>query len=375
MKINLLLILCLILEILCLFNEEIIMEKPTEGNAGLFFRRLDENNFYISNSETNIIFNIRDGTKEYFGGIIPESSTIYEPFILFVKNKPSYIIDAYSKNNYLKIYDIENNKYREYTGLKLYEGQKRKIVKFEGAPEDDDKFVIGIQDENDNFHIRMINSNGTEIFRSQEVNIKYSDDFYIFAYRPGINKAVFVIVFYEDKFVLHQWYRNGNEHVNYYIEEALSNQFVKHSNIQIYWPLIILCSQDDGDVNCHKMTFNWNGGFKTKTFNIQMLQECKSIFKLNYFNKEKFIVSCLNINNEYVIQIFNKYLERDYDMNGMAIFKNNDISGNFEYDALEGKENELIVIKADVANNKYYLETFNFIKNSKNLYELCPDGC
>ena len=373
MKIIILFLLYLIPEIICLFEEEIIMEKPSEGYPGIFFRRLDENNFYISNSVKDYIFNIRVGTKEYFGGIIPESSTIYEPFLLFENNKPSYIIDAYSKNNYIKIYDIENNKYREYTGLKINEGQKRKFAKYEVV--NDNKFIIGIQDENDNFHIRMINANGTEIFRSQEVDVKNSDDFCFYAYKSGDNKAIFVIIFYEDKFVMHQWYRNGNNNVNYYTEQILSNQFIKHTNIQLEYAHRIFCSQDLGDVNCHKISFNWNGGFTTKKFNIQMLQECKSIFKLNYFNKERFIVSCLNTNNEYIIQIFNENLVRDYDMNGITIFKNDEINNNFEYDALQGKDNELVVLKVDVSKNKYYLETFNFIKNSSNLYELCPDGC
>ena len=99
MKISILMLLFLLTEIGSLFDEEIIMERPSEGNPCMFFRRLDENNFYVSNSQTNYKFNIRNGAKEYFGGIIPESSSIYEPFILFEKNKPSYIIDAYSKNN------------------------------------------------------------------------------------------------------------------------------------------------------------------------------------------------------------------------------------------------------------------------------------
>ena len=337
------------------------------------FRRLDANNFYISNSETNYKYNIRNGVKENFVGIIPSSSTIYEPFILFVNNKPSYIIDSYSKNNFIKIYDIEKKIYKEYTGLKINEGHKRKISKYEVSK--DNKFVIGIQDENDNFHVRMINANGTEIFVSQEVDIKNSDDFYFYTCEEGNDKAIFAIIFYEDKFVIHQWYRNGNGNVNYYTEKTLSNQFIKHSNIQMAYSKRIYCSQDIGDVNCHKMKFNWNGGFSTKIFNIQMLQECKSIFKLNYFNQAKFIVSCLNNKNEYVIQIFNENLVREFDMNGMTIFKNDDLSGNFEYDSLQGKDNELVIIKADIDNNKYFLETFNFIQNSKNLYELCPHGC
>ena len=198
----------------------------------------------------------------------------------------------------------------------------------------------------------MINANGTEIFRSQEVDVKNSDDFYFYAYKSGDNKGIFLIIFYEDKFVIHQWYRNGNNVVNYYTEQTLSNQFIKHSNLQMEYSHRIYCSQDLGDINCHKMAFNWNGGFTTKIFNIQMLQECKSIFKLNILNKDRLIVSCLNTNNEYVIQIFNDNLVREYDMNGMTIFKNDD--DNFEYDALQGKDNELVILKADISKNKYY---------------------
>jgi hypothetical protein len=144
---------------LTLFDEEIIMEKPIGGKSGLFFRRFDQNNFYISNSETNYLFNIRDGNKTPFGGIIQSSSTIYEPLVLNVNNKPSYIVDAFSKNNFIKVYDIVNNKYKVYTAFKIDETHKRKFIKYDVAKED--RFVVGIQDKNDNFHVRLINSNGT----------------------------------------------------------------------------------------------------------------------------------------------------------------------------------------------------------------------
>ena len=49
MKIKLILLLFLAKEIVSLFDEELIMEKPPEGKGGLFFRRKDQNQFYISN--------------------------------------------------------------------------------------------------------------------------------------------------------------------------------------------------------------------------------------------------------------------------------------------------------------------------------------
>jgi hypothetical protein len=161
----------------CLFDEEIKMDKPIKGSA-LFFRGLNQNEFYISNSITNYIFNIRNGQKKNFTGIIPLESTIYEPFLLFVKNQPSYFIDVNSINDYVKIYDIKNNIYKEYTALKIKDEHKRKFCKFEET--NDDKFVIGVEDSNNNFQIRLVTSNGTEVFRSQTINIKNSDDFYIF---------------------------------------------------------------------------------------------------------------------------------------------------------------------------------------------------
>jgi hypothetical protein len=356
---------------LTLFDEEIIMEKPIGGKSGLFFRRFDQNNFYISNSETNYLFNIRDGNKTPFGGIIPSSSTIYEPLVLNVNNKPSYIVDAFSKNNFIKVYDIVNNKYKEYTAFKIDETHKRKFIKYEVA--NDNKFVVGIQDKNDNFHVRLINSNGTEIFQSQMVNIKGSDDFQLITQFSGNYKSIIAIVFYENEFIMHQWFRNGNGEVNYSLQSALANQFIKQNNVQVVKNQFF-CSEEFGDINCHKMTFNFNGGFSTKMFNVQMLQDCKSLFKLNPFNNERYIISCLNSRNEYVVQLFNANLVRDFGMNGLTIFKD-DEKDNFEYDALQGKDNELVVIRADLAKNKYYLEPFNFIKNSKGLYEQCPDGC
>jgi hypothetical protein len=368
MKRNLLFFLLLSTGTLCLFDEEIIMEKPIGGKSGLFFRRFDQDNFYISNSETNYLFNIRNGNKTPFGGVIPSSATIYEPLVLYTNNKPSYIVDAFSKNHFIKIYDIVNNKYKEYTALKIDETHKRKFIQY-----DDNKIVVGIQDKNNNFQVRLINSNGTKIFQSQKINIEGSDDFQLNTMFYGSYKSIIAIVFYENEFVMHQWFRYGNSEVYYYEEPALTNQFIKQNNIQLTTNGIY-CSEEDGDINCHKMAFNFNAGFTTKIFNVQMLQECKSLFKLNQFNNERYIISCLNTKNEYVIQLFNVNLVRDFGMNGLTIFKD-DIKDNFEYDALQGKDNELVVIKADLAHNKYYLEPFNFIKNSKGLYEQCPDGC
>lgn len=127
MKLNLLLLSFMLAEIICLFDEEIIMEKPLEGKSGLFFRRKDQNHFYISNSVTNYLFNIRDGTKEIFGGIIPSSSTTNEPFHLLVNDEESYFIDAFSKNKFIKIYDLKNDIYKEYTGLEINEEYERKF--------------------------------------------------------------------------------------------------------------------------------------------------------------------------------------------------------------------------------------------------------
>ena len=373
MKINLLFILFVVTEILCLFDEEIIMEKPPEGKSGLFFRRKDTNLFYISNSVTNYIVNIRNGAKVQFDGIIPSSSTIDEPFIFFVNNKPFYIIDAYSKNKYIKIYDMINDNYKEYTRLEINHEDKRKFCKVNNS---DNEFAIGVKDKNNNFHMRVLNVNGTEIFRSQEIKLKGSNDFFIWANISGNNRGIFAIIFYEDEFVLNQWHRIGNSEVYYYEEKSLTNQLIEHNNVQyLLNGYIFACSQENGDINCHRITHGWNTGFGPNTiFNIQMLQGCKSNYKLNQFNNEKYIVSCLNNNNEYIIQLFNGNLIRDFDMNGMIIFKD-DMNSNFDYDALQGKDNELVVIKSDISKNKYFLETFNFIKNSKNIYQLCPDGC
>ena len=101
--------------IICLFDEEIKMDKPIKGSA-LFFRAYYSkiffdgfylitgdylNQFYmISNSITNYIFNIKNGQIFNFTGIIPLESTIYEPFVL----SPFYIIDAHSSNNFVQIY-------------------------------------------------------------------------------------------------------------------------------------------------------------------------------------------------------------------------------------------------------------------------------
>ena len=58
----------------------------------------------------------------------------------------------------------------------------------------------------------------------------------------------------------------------------------------------------------------------------------------------------------------------------MLLFKD-EINDNYTYDVIKGKENEIVVLKADLSKNKYFIETFNFIKNSSNKYVLCPPGC
>jgi hypothetical protein len=376
-KIKVMLLLFFIVEYAsCLFDEEIKMDKPIKGSA-LFFRRLNINEFYISNSVTNYIFNIRTGEKRNFTGIIPLESTIYEPFLLYVGGRPSYFIDADSINDYIKIYDINNNIYKEYTALKINDGFKRKFCKF--GENKDNKFVVGVEDNKHNFHVRLITANGTEIFKSQNIDIKTSNDFHIYTTlttdkKKNINKAIVALIFYEDKFMIHQWSRT-NEGVIYYSKESVnSNQFKKHKSVQMSTNGIF-CDTEKGDVNCHKITATFQKGFNTKKFNIQMLQQCKNdTFKLNILNKERYVVSCLNKKNEFVIQLFSSDLKRDFDMNGMMLFKD-EKDDSFTYDVLNGKNNELVVIKAELSKNQYFIETFNFIKNSTDVYILCPPGC
>ena len=370
MKINYILIIILTTKIFCIFEEEIEMEK-SEGN-GLFLEKLDDNNFYISNSATNYIFNIRNGSKTYFNGIIPLSSSIFEPFIIRVKNIPSFFVDGFSDNDFLKIYNISSDKYKEYTGLKLNEVAKRKFCKFGDDSSTYNGFVIGVQDKNDYFHIRYISSNGTEIFKSQTIDIIGSDDFSIFTQLYGSYKSIVAIIFYEDVFVMHQWFRNGNSEVYYRTDNAITNQFISQNYVQN--KDFIFCGQEYGDVNCHILKVNYNAGFNTKISNVQMLQGCKSVFQLIKFNKERYSVSCLNERNEYIIQLFSGNLVRDFDMNGKVIFI--DQSNNkFVYNLIGGRENELVILKADLSQNKYFIETFTFIKTEKNIYVLCPEGC
>ena len=87
----------LFIGVFCIFDEEIQMDKSQEG-SGLLLRRFDQDNFLISNSVTSYLFNIRNGVKISFRGIIPLNSSIYEPFVMFVNNKASYIIGAYNNN-------------------------------------------------------------------------------------------------------------------------------------------------------------------------------------------------------------------------------------------------------------------------------------
>ena len=362
--------------IICLFDEEIKMDKPIKGGS-LFFRAYHQDNYMISNSITNYIFNIRNGEKYNFPWIIPLESTIYEPFVFF----PFFIVDAHSSNNFVKIYDMRYNIYKEYTALKIKSEDKRKFCHLRFSY----SFAIGVQDSENNFQIRLVSINGTEIFRSQILNITNSDDFYIFSdgymysndqksYSYSYMRFIYAIIFYGNYFEIHQWYRNNDEHIHYIINLAIIDKTVKQKNIQML-DNRIFCGQENGDVNCYIIQIkNQKEPYYQFINIIQMLQECKSDFKLNRFNYERYVISCLNTKNEFIIQLFSSDLKRDFDINGMILFKD-DITDNYTYDVINGKNNELVILKADLPNNKYFIETFNFIKNSSNIYILCPPGC
>ena len=137
----------------------------------------------------------------------------------------------------------------------------------------------------------------------------------------------------------------------------------------------IFCRQENSDVFCHNLPYTYQKGFySTIKTNIQMLKDCKSDFKLNILNEERKVVTCLNNKNQFVIQLLSASLDRDFDMNGMTLFIDN-ANDNYTYDVIVWKINELVVLKADLSKNKYFIETFNFIKNERNQYELCPPGC
>ena len=126
----------------------------------------------------------------------------------------------------------------------------------------------------------------------------------------------------ELNFVMHQWARTKNGWIFYTKDSAKSNQFIKQKNVQMSTNGIF-CGQEGGDVNCHIIKVNHQGGFNTKIFNTQMLENCRSDFKLNILNSERYVVSCLNTKSEFIIQLFSVKLVRDFGMKGMTLFKDN----------------------------------------------------
>ena len=61
-------------------------------------------------------------------------------------------------------------------------------------------------------------------------------------------------------------------------------------------------------------------------------------------------------------------------MNGMGLFKDQP-KNDYTYDVIKGKNNELVVLKVDLKRNRYFIETFVFIKDPSGKYDLCPQGC
>ena len=375
MEIKFWFILFSIQEIFCLFDKEIKMEKPSKV-GGLFFRRKNENEFYISNSKTNYVLNIRNGNYKNLSAFIPLNSTIYEPFYLdFNNEKQIYLVDAQTKSNFIKIYDIYNNVYYEYNHVKINKEYKRKYDKW--AKKGLLIFVVGIQDNDNNFEFRINEILGTEQYKSQKINITNSDDFIIYTDDNSgtTHTRTIALIFYENKIVMHQWSMNDGALIDYTTDEVVTNELIKQNYIQkIGRDNTIFCGQSVSDVFCHIIKVNIYGGFKSKTLNTPILKGCKSIYKFNAFNNDKYVVSCVNNNNEFVIQLFSSNLKIDYDLYGLVLWKD-DINDNFTYDVLQGKQNELVIIRANLQKNQYFIDLFNFIKNSSNLYQLCPDGC
>ena len=79
----------------------------------------------------------------------------------------------------------------------------------------------------------MVNANGTEIFGSQNISIKGSDDFYVSTSINKDNKAIYAVIFYESQFIMHQWARTKYGNVIYNNATEKSHQFVKHFDVQM----------------------------------------------------------------------------------------------------------------------------------------------
>ena len=291
-----------------------------------------------------------------------------------IMEKKIYLVDAQTKSNFIKLYDIYNNEYYEYNEVKINKECKRKYDKWENN--NYLLFVVGIQDNDNNFEVRINEISGTEQFKSQKINITNSDDFIIYTdYVGNTHTRIAALIFYENKIIMHQWSMNDDNNLLYTTDEVVTNELIKQNYIQkIGRDNTIFCGQSVSDVFCHIIKVNINGGFNSKTLNIPILQGCKSVYKLNVFNNDKYVVSCVNNNNEFVIQLFSSNLKIDYDLYGLVLWKD-DINDNYTYDVLQGKQHELVIIRANLQKNQYFIDLFNFIKNSSNLYQLCPDGC
>ena len=374
-----LILLCIIVEVFCRFDEQILFEKSSQGN-GLYFDRKNQDEFYISNSITGYVLNIRTGKKIDFPAIIPLNSTIFEPFIADMdfytgSNNRAYLIDAQTKNNCIKIYHIKDNEYFEYNNINIKKEYKRKFELYTHTSYN--RFIVGIQNNENIFEVIGITSNGVEIFKSQKIDISNSTDFIVHTYCVPASTQIIAYIFYENKIVLHQWTGAEGGYFYYLSQEVKTNKLIKQNNIQLYDPhKPMICGQnEEGDIYCHTIMTQAYGGFYSKNLFNKVLQGCKSTFKLNNFNGEKYAVTCLNDKNEFVLQLFSYNFQLDYDLNGMVLWKD-DNNDEFTYDVLKGKNNELVIIKANIRKNEYFIDMFNFIKNpTTNLYQLCPDGC
>ena len=109
------------------------------------------------------------------------------------------MVDAQTKSNFIKLYDIYNNEYYEYNEVKINKEYKRKYDKWENN--NYLLFVVGIQDNDNNFEVRINAISGTEQFKSQKINITNSDDFIIYTDFVGNSHTrIAALIFYENNY-------------------------------------------------------------------------------------------------------------------------------------------------------------------------------
>ena len=105
-----------------------------------------------------------------------------------------------NKGDFIKIYYLKDNVYHKCQAININKQNKRKYERYTHSwyQNKSNRFIVGIQDNDNNFELKVIDTFGNEIFKSQKINIANSTDFIIYTTFSPQMTQIYAYIFYEN---------------------------------------------------------------------------------------------------------------------------------------------------------------------------------